>query len=199
MKKKTRQILVTKVDGTVESFSLVKLKNCLANAMRASGQDPNLAGPLAKAVALHLQNWPGRQPPSSHYIYRCVCSVLQQTGLSEVADELAAHRRVRSFRRARLRVVGPGESAERGERWRKGAIVETLENDGLRHAVARFVAGQVETQVFGLGYRVLSKAFLRELVRNEVLAWGLGDEAGAGGGKSPARPPVGASRREMEA
>jgi hypothetical protein len=42
--------------------------------------------------------------------------------------------------------------------------------------VARFLAGQIEAQVFTLDYRLITRPFLSELVRSEVLAWGLADE-----------------------
>ncbi len=59
-------------------------------------------------------------------------------------------------------------------RWRKGALVATLQSVyDLRQAVARFLAAAVEERVFALGYGLLSKPFVAELLRNEVMAWGL--------------------------
>jgi hypothetical protein len=174
--KSTKQIVVTKQDGTLERFSLPKLTNCLAGAMRTLAYDPRLAGPLARAVAMHLQDWSKPSPPTTDYIYRCARSVLQQTGLSDVADVLASHHRLRTARRRRVRVVGSAAPGAPSEPWCKGALVETLQTRyGLRHAVSRFVAGRIEAQVFALDYRTVSKAFLAELVRSELLAWGLGD------------------------
>lgn len=182
--------MVTKRDGTLERFSLAKLCNCLAAVMRRQAYDPRLAGPLAKAVAMHLQEWQESSPPSTDYIYRCVRSVLQQTGLSDVADELAGHRRQRRARRSRIQVTDPARPSAR-ERWRKAALVETLQNrHGLRYAVSRFMAGQIEAQVFSLGYREVSKPFLLELVRNEVQAWGLVDEVVPGVDAPECEPPV---------
>jgi hypothetical protein len=186
-----RQIIVTKRDGTLERFHLAKLSNCLAAVMRSRAYDPRLAAPLAKAVALHLQQWREPTPPTTDYIYRCVRSILQQTGLGDAADELAAHRRQRRARRRQIRVVDAGP-ADRAELWRKSVLVQTLQTRyGLRHSVARFMAGRIEGQVFGLGYRVVSKLFLAELVRNEVLAWGLADERAmpAAAGDSPVSVP----------
>ena len=145
--------------------------------MQRQAYDPRLAGPLGRAVAMHLQEWRDPAPPSTSYVYRCVRAVLQQTGLSDVADELAGHRQQRRWRRARIRVVDPDRPAQEGTLWHKAPLVETLQNHyGLRYPVARFLAGRVEHQVFALDYRVVSKAFLWELIRNEVLAWGLADE-----------------------
>jgi len=57
------------------------------------------------------------------------------------------------------------------------------------------MARQIEAQVFALDYRVVTKAFLRELVRNEVLAWASGRPGaarGRGGGRAGGRcTPVG--------
>ena len=172
-----KQLVITKQDGTLERFSLTKLTNCLAIVMRRQAYDPRLGGPLGKAVAMHLQEWRGAAPPSTEYVYRCVRSVLQQTGLSDVADDLAAHRRARRWRRARLRVVDPSQPRLDGHPWRKARIVDTLQNQyGLRYPVSRFLAGRIEHQVFALDYLLVSKAFLSELIRSEVLAWGLADE-----------------------
>lgn len=179
--KSAKQIVVTKNDGTLERFSLTKLTSCLAAVMRGQAYDARLGSPLAKAVLMHLREWRGLKPPSTEYIYRCVCSVLEQTGLGDVAEDLAAHRRLRNARRHRTQVVDATGSDARGESWRKGALVGTLQSRyGLRHGVARFLAGQIEAQVFALGYRVVSRAFLAELVRNEVAAWGLADAPQAG-------------------
>ncbi len=175
--KNVRQIVVTKRDGTVERFSLTKLTNCLATAIRVQKYDPRLAGPLANAVAMHLQEWRASAPPTTGYIYRCVRAVLQQTGLSDVADELADHRRLRSTRRGMIRVLADSGPDAASEAWSKGAVVRTLaQRYGLRHGVARLLARQVEAQIFALDYRVVTRAFLRELVHNEVLAWGLVDD-----------------------
>ncbi|MBK9118364.1 MAG: hypothetical protein IPM18_02015 [Phycisphaerales bacterium] len=172
----SKNIVVTKRDGTLERFHVAKLTNCLAQAIGAHAYDERLAGPLARAVAMHLVDWQEPSPPTTSYIYHCVRTVLQQTGLSEVADALADHRRLRRMRRRRIRVIEPGRPG-RGEAWNKSAIVGTLQHRfGLRHAVSRFMAGRIEAQIFTLDYRVVTRPFLAELVRNEVLAWGLADE-----------------------
>ena len=196
--KRIRQTVVTKRDGTVERFSFPKLNNCLAVAMRSLAYDPRLAGPLTKAVALHLQEWTGTSPPTTSYVYRCVLSVLQQTGLSDIADVLATHRRERRIRRARIQVVDPAVSSVRGEPWRKSVLVESLQSRyGLRHAVSRFMAGQIEARVFALNYRLVSRSFVAELTRNEVLAWGLADGQALGVNVA-ATPPVESRQPEEE-
>lgn len=197
--KSTRPIVVTKRDGSLERFNLTKLANCLATAIRAQHYDPRLAGPLANAVAMHLREWREPTPPTTRYIYRCVHAVLQQTGLSDVADELGDHRRRRRARRELTRVLADSRSGASGEPWNKGALVHTLESHyGLRHAVARFLARQIEAQVFALDYRVVTKAFLRELVRNEVLAWGLVDDLALRGAVTDTATPVTAPPHKKE-
>jgi hypothetical protein len=174
--KSTRQIVLSKQDGTLERFSQAKLTNSLAAAMRNLAYEPRLAGPLARAVAMHLQEWSQPSPPTTDYVYRCARSVLQQTGLTDVADVLASHRRLRTVRRHRIRVVENASAGARSEPWRKSTLVETLRRrHGLRQAVSRFVAGRIEAQVFALDYRTVSRSFLAELMRSELQAWGLVD------------------------
>lgn len=174
--KHRKPIIVTKRDGTLERFSGSKLRNCLARAIGGCSYDARLAEPLVRAVAMHLRECCASRPPTTNYIHRCVCSVLKQTGLSDVADDLTLHRRLRTLKRRRIRLVET-EDASGGQAWRKATVVEILENQyGLRHAVCRFLAGQIESQLFALNYRLIRQSFLAELVHNEVLAWGLADE-----------------------
>ena len=73
-----------------------------------------------------------------------------------------------------IRAAWPSEPGRSAARWRKAALVATLQNVyDLRQSVARFLAGRVEERVFGLRYRLVSKSLLAEMVREEVLAWGL--------------------------
>lgn len=174
------ELRVTKRDGSQEPFSLPKLRNCLVAVLRAGDFDPKIAAPLLQAVLAHLDEWRGSRPPTSDYLFRCLRSVLQQTGLGDAAGELAFRRRLRNLHRNRTRVVSPSRS--RAMAWQKCAVVQSLRRDyGLNHATARFLAGQVETQAFGLKYAELSTQLIGELVRNEVIAWGL---SGASSGAS---------------
>jgi len=169
-----RSIVITKRDGTLERFSLEKLRSCLARTLAGSGGDPRLAAPLAQAVALHLRETAGDDPPTADYIFNCARAALCQTGLDAAAHALIAHRHLRWARRRQVRVYDPLESGRPPVRWRKGALVATLQRVyDLRQAVARFLAAAVEERVFALGYGLLSKPFVAELLRNEVMAWGL--------------------------
>jgi len=190
--KRCKEIVVTKNDGSAECLSLAKLSASIARGLRGRAYDARLAGPLARAVAMHLAQWPVTSPPTTEYIFECVCAVLRQTGLPEVADDLLNHRRMRAVRRLRTRVLDRADQpGNRSKPWRKLAVVAALqERYGLRHAVARFLAGQIEAQVFALNYRVITKAFLEELIRNEVLAWGLADEPTAHVESDSCRHPV---------
>lgn len=198
--KAPKETVVTKVDGSVECFVAGKLSACLARVLAGRHYDPRLAGPLSRAVALHLGEWTRPVPPTTQYVYNCVRSVLQQTGLGDVAEDLAYHRRIRAGRRRQTRVLDSlDQSPARARAWRKLALVATLQNRyGCRHAVARFLAGQIETQVFALNYRLITKPFLAELLRNEVLAWGLADERILGVAADALEHPVGPPQPEKE-
>jgi hypothetical protein len=176
--KRNRQVIVVKNDGSVECFATAKLASCLARALEGRSYDQRLSNPLTRAVALHLGDWAATTPPTTQYVFDCACAILRQTGLGDVAEDLGHHRRLRAARRQRTRVLQDLQRP-RGvsHPWRKLALVATLQQRyGLRHAVARFLAGQVESQIFALNYRLVTKPFITEMVRNEVLAWGLVDE-----------------------
>lgn len=173
--KTRRPLVVTKRDGTLERFDPAKLRNVLSAAMQRRGYDPRLADPLMRAVALHLREWAGDRPPTTQYIHQCVCAVLEQTDLEEVAADLRWHRRQRALRRRAIEVVAdPGGSSAP---WRKSAVARALQDKyGLRQSVSRVLAGRIEQQVLGLGFRRVRKSLIAELVRCEVAAWGLSDE-----------------------
>lgn len=172
--KPKKALVITKRDGTLEQFSAAKLRSCLTRVLQAGGEELRMAGPLAQAIAVHLRGQNDPEISTSDYVYGCACAALAQTGLTCSASALQSHRRLREARRQRLRVYDPLQPGRPPARWRKGTVVATLQNVyELRQGVARFLAGLIEAHVFELGYRLLSKPFLAELVRNEVLAWGL--------------------------
>ena len=172
--KPKKALVIAKRDGTLEHFSASKLQSCLRRVLQAGGEEGRMAGPLSQAIAVHLRQLEDFEVPTSEYVYGCARAALRQTGLGYSAEILKAHRRLRDARRARVRVYDPAECGRAPVRWRKGAIVETLRNVyDLGQPVARYLAGLIEERVFELGYRLLSKPFIAELVHNEVLAWGL--------------------------
>jgi hypothetical protein len=175
MRNKTR-IMVAKREGGLEAFEPAKPRRCLIAAMRDGDSDMRFADALARAVELHLRDCSDPAPPSSSYIFRCLHTALTETGMEPVARRLALHRSYRARQRRRLSVFDPDRSRYTLAPWRKAAVAATLEGDyGLSHAAARILAGEIEGHVLGLGYSVVSKTLIRELVRNELLAWGLGD------------------------
>ena len=86
-------LVIIKQDRTLERFSPPKLRSCLARVIQLGDGETHLADPLAQAVELHLNHQNANEMPTSEYIFHCVSSVLQQTGLSEAALALSAHRR----------------------------------------------------------------------------------------------------------
>lgn len=174
--KSDKPLLISKRDGAVERFSRTKLRNCVARALQASAADARLAEPLSRAVELHMQEWTEPRPPTTDYLFRCVRSVLQQTGLSEAAEALQEHYRARRARRKRCRVVDQLHRESNATAWNKRAIVDTLHKRyGLSIGVARFLAGRVEDQALQLGSRFVSRSLLSELMAHELAAWGLID------------------------
>lgn len=176
----TKQLIIVKRDGAVEDFAPAKLRRVIALGMRANQYDPKLADPLVEAVEVHLRYWNEPRPPSTDYVFRCVYAVLKQTGLQEVADTLASHRRWRRTRRRATRVLR--EAPKKGSKpWRKANLVAALEDrHGLGHTTARIVAGELEQRVLNLGFKLLPPTLLAELIQTELMAWGLGgDEVGS--------------------
>ena len=175
MKSKTR-VMIAKREGVLEAFEPAKPRRCLGAAMKACGCNTRLAEALAQAIELHVRDWPDPSPPSSRYIFRCLHTALMETGMEDVAQRLVLHRRRRASQRRRMSVFDPDQSRYALAPWRKAAVAGTLEGRyGLSHAVARILAGEIERRVLALEYSVVSKPLIRELVQNELLAWGLGD------------------------
>lgn len=174
--KTTGQMMVCKREGGVEPFDPEKLRRCLVAAMRSCCSDERYADALARAVALHLNDWSEPRPPTTDYIFRCVRTALIETGMEPVARILVSHRRRRAAQRRHLSVCDPSESQFVLTPWRKAAVAANLEGScGLGHSVARIIAGEVERRVLALEYTVVSTALIAELTRNELLAWGLAD------------------------
>ncbi len=172
--KSIKDLMLLKRDGTAEAFNFVKLRSCLARLLAAAHEDPELAEPLVRAIAMHLREWSAAQLPTTEYVLRCARAVLRQTGMCESARLLETQHRLRQARRSRVRVTDPRGPATAPVRWRKGAVVATLQRlYGVRQPIARFLAGRIEGRVLELGYPLVSRPFLTELVRNEMLAWGL--------------------------
>lgn len=174
-------LLIVKSDGSMERFSESKLRRCFQAVLRETGKETHLAEPLARAVAMHLQEGPLPELLNSDYLARCVRAALEQTGLEDSAEAYVAHRRQRKALRKRLRIFDPSQPQRSAAPWKKSSVVGTLIKDfGLRRSVARTLAGEIEQRVMDLGYRVVRTPLLAELVRNELMTWGLADELASG-------------------
>ncbi len=165
-------ILIAKREGGLEPFQQAKPHRCLVAAMKAQRRDHRLAGPLVQALRLHMLKRREPGPVSAEYVFRCVHAVLTDTGLGDVAERLARHRRRRAERRRRVRVLA--EQAGEPRPWSKAAIVETLQGRfGLSYETSRILASEIERRILALDYRLVSATLVEELIRGELLAWGL--------------------------
>jgi hypothetical protein len=175
--RKTRRIMIAKREGALEPFETAKLRRCLAAALKACNRDTRIAEALARAVELHLREWSEARPPTTDYIFRCLHSALTGTGMEQVAQHLARHHRHRAQQRQKLFVFDACQSRRAPTPWRKSEVTATLEHrHGLSHSVARILAGEIERRVLALEYRAISTALIVELIRSELLAWGLANQ-----------------------
>lgn len=171
------QLEVLKRDGGREPFDRAKLRRSLMRALREVREATHYADPLAEAVAIHLAQWDGPEPPSTEYVYRCCQTVLRETGLKPVAVAMARYRRRREARReaTRVRRIDAGHVVV--EPWQRSRLVASLRTQyGLGRAAARVLSCEVESRVLSLGYRVVDAELVAAVVRNELRAWGLMDE-----------------------
>jgi hypothetical protein len=169
-----RKTIVAKRDGSLEVFSLSKLSRSVQRALRDAELDPHLAIPLSKAIKAHVSAWEEAEPPTTEHIFECARAVLAETGCEAAAVCFDRHRRQRSARRERISVIDQGASVTAPEPWSKTRLVTSLQRKyGLRYAVARSLAGEVESKIVVMEYRVVSSGLIWEIVRHELAAWGL--------------------------
>lgn len=169
---------VVKRDGAIEPFEAGKLRRCLAIGMKACEYHERLADDLVRAVEIHLRGCAGGRGLKSDYVFRCVRTVLRETGMPDVAKVLEGYRRRRTVCRGRVRVFSETRTNRSPSRWRKGRVVETLVTRlGLSGPAARVVAGEVEQRVLMLGYGAVSTGLISELIRTELRCWGLSRDA----------------------
>ncbi len=169
-----RPVRVIKRDGTTEPFSFAKLRNCLARVFEETAYERRLAVPLARAVAMHVEDRSAVRPPTTDYLYQCVREALIQTGLREVADALMSHRRLRRARRERVRIFEHASLTGPSVPWRKrDVMVELGASALLGPVVARFLAGEVERQLLDAPARAISRDSLQKKISEQVSAWGL--------------------------
>lgn len=177
MKKATR-VQIVKRDGSVEEFQFAKLRRCLAAAMKACSYDIRYADALTRAVSMHLEEWTESKPPSSDYVFRCVKTVLDETGLGDVAGELSRHRRQRAVHRRRISILDDASADGRTVNWSKSAVATVLaDRHQMAAGTARILASEIESRVFAVGYQLVTARLLDALIRNELLAWGFTAES----------------------
>lgn len=175
--KHLRRVMVAKRDGSQEPFELQKLRRSLAAAMKGCRYDERYAGPLAEAVAMHVNECSQRRRPSTDYVYRCARTVLKETGLQDVAEAYSSYRRQRAARRRGISVLVEVDGKMTQRAWRKDSVVRVLrQKHGLSRPLGRILAGEVEKRVLELNYDAISQVLVGELIRSELLAWGLIDE-----------------------
>ena len=186
--------VITKRDGSSEPFSSAKLRRCVEALLRGAGFDPHLATPLSKAVALHIERCDDEAPLTTSYLFDCVHAVLSQTGLRDAADGFQAHRDGRRRSRDRMTVADELGGTGAAVRWDKACVIASLKGKyGLRQAVSRYLASEIERKVIGLDYQNVSRELVAALTRNELSAWGLlgdsfADPCGAGAGRRANAP-----------
>lgn len=173
--------MIAKSDGSREPFQVIKLRRCLSLALRNSSMDENHALPLADAVRMHLEQDAPRTTLTSEYVFQCAIAVLMQTGATAAADGLQRQQRERDGLRRRTRVFNPHSPAKGLKPWLKSIVVESLQHQhGVDPAVARALAGEIEMRVFACGYQVIRTPLITEIIRNELMSWGLIDELAVG-------------------
>lgn len=174
-------LLITKSDGSREVFVEEKLRRCLSLALASASFDEVHASALASAVRIHIERDADTANLTSEYVFQCAIAVLNQTGATQAAEELQKHYREREGLRRRTRVFNPQRPAKGLKPWRKSAVVATLRNKhGVDAKVARVLAGEIEMRIFASGYQVIRTPLILEIVKNELMAWGLIDELAVG-------------------
>lgn len=166
--------VITKRDGSSEPFSGSKLRRCVEALLRGAGFDPHLAVPLSKAVALHVERCDDEAPLTASYVFDCVHAVLSQTGLRDAADGFQAHRAERCRSRERISVCDDIGESRSAVPWDKACLIATLQGKyGLRRAVSRYLASEIERKMIVLDYQNVSRELVAALMHNELSAWGL--------------------------
>jgi hypothetical protein len=170
----SNRLKVAKSEGSIERFQVGKLRRSIWLAMQGLDCEPQLADPLARAVAMYVRGRRSAAMLTTGDVFECAQTVLDDTGLGEVSRRLAEHRRQRVGRRRRLLVADFERADAECVGWSKQRVVDAIERQyRLRHPVARIIGGEVEKRVLELDFKVVSTTLVREIVRNELLAWGL--------------------------
>lgn len=171
---------IRKRDGTVEDFSLSKLRECFRRGLEASadGYDggPSVPRELADAVHEYLSQELDGRPIGSDRVLELVDLVLNQIGQPSAAVAVRHYAERKTRLRRRLLVAAP-RGREGGfvhQRWSKLKLIQHLSGKHLLDApTSRMIAGRVEQLIFNCNFRVVTTGLVLEMTRSELMTWGL--------------------------
>ncbi len=173
-------IRVVKRDGSLEPFDFVKLHNCIRNGFQTAGESgivpAETARGLAEAVQTYLEQSSPTRPIHTGQIAELVELVLNETGNTSVGMAIKEHHTIRGLHRKYVRVAErrPRDGRYVMRRWDKSRISRALRDEhGLERPAARMIAGRVEQLTFNCGLRAVTTGLVGEIMRSELLAWGL--------------------------
>ncbi|MBN2563652.1 MAG: hypothetical protein JXQ75_22265 [Phycisphaerae bacterium] len=173
-------VCVSKRDGSTEPLSFAKMLNCIRNGLEASGEAPGLetgmAAGLAEVVHEYVKKSFRNSAVESRRLAELVDLVLAQTGHTAACMATQQYRSLREQQRRQVMVANPRPSDGRyvRRRWNKSHIVQHLRRRHMLGApVSRMIAGRVEQLVFNCGLRVVTAGLVCEIIKSELLAWGL--------------------------
>lgn len=173
-------IRVIKRDGSAEPFVLAKLLHSIRCGLMVANEtqdlDTSTAGNLGEAVYEYLKATYGDSNVTARQLAELVELVLTQTGHNGAAMAIREHHRFREKLRRTIMVASarPGDGRYVQHRWNKTLILQHLRRQHCLEApAARMIAGRVEELVFNCGLRVITCGLVREMVKSELLAWGL--------------------------
>lgn len=167
---------VRKRDGSLEAFLVVKIVRLLQRAYaKTSGESADLIRQVAGAVEWYFCEHRKGAEATSEEVLAVTLRVLEETHQDKIAEKIARHHRLREQRREQVQVsrVSDGLASPPQPFGKKFVVSHLHKCFGLGPSVARIVAGGVEEQVLKSGYAVVTTAYIRELMHNELLAWGL--------------------------
>ena len=171
---------VRKRDGSIEPFWSAKLLDGIRRGLEAGGEAPGLAVStatgLAEAVHEHVRRTCQDTLVESKLLSELVEVVLNQTGFTAACMAFQRYQSYRARQRRRVMVASlrPSDGRYRRRRWNKSHIVEHLRRRHLLEVpVARMMAGRVEQSVFDCGLDVVTSGLVYEMIKSELLAWGL--------------------------
>jgi len=176
------ELRVRKRDGSIESFSLAKVAQCIQAGLLAANDDENprhCARNLAEAVQDFLVS-DADGPHATTRILELVEVVLTQTGHPNAAVQAVRFAESRQACRRRLIIASyhPRDGRLVHRRWDKPRLIAYLRREhGLDMQTARMIAGRVELQLFNCQMKTVTASLIYGMTASELLAWGLVPEA----------------------